>query len=280
MVTPILQSGSISRMNAIASTAVYEAVLKELGATGTIASLGDPAYRTAPTTNRSAAGVSGLETAVWTATEAPEAFDTAPTKQGICPVMALNGTDEGFITPDDTYWTRNDASNEGFSMGAWIKVSNSALSKVIMSKWDTNETVQEWTFLISSSEVLRLVLRDDSASVETRRDSDSAIPLDTWIQVVAVYDGDGGTAAADGITLYINGVVEASTATNNGSYTAMENGDSKVTIGAQLNTTPTLDSEFVGSIAGGPCGPFFTTAELTAAQAMNLYRIGRGALAL
>ena len=68
--TATLYKGSTSSFEAAQSAAVYEAVLTELGATGTIVPLGDPTYRTGATTNTCAAGVTGLPTAVFTASEA------------------------------------------------------------------------------------------------------------------------------------------------------------------------------------------------------------------
>jgi len=118
--TATLYKGSTSSFEAAQSAAVYEAVLTVLGATGTIVPLGDPTYRTSATTNTCAAGITGLPTAVFTASEAPESFDTPPTRQGICPVIHLNGSDEHFNSPDNAYWERDDSSDEAFSVGSWV----------------------------------------------------------------------------------------------------------------------------------------------------------------
>jgi hypothetical protein len=278
MVAPVLASGSLSRLNSIKATSVYEAILNELGATGTIVPLGDPAYRTAPTTWRSAAGVSGLESAVWTASEAIEAFDTPPTRQGICPIITLNGTDEFFTSPDAAYWTRDDDGGaNGFSAGLWHKLPSQGGGQKFISKWDGDNSV-EWSFEYISNRVLRVFLKDDSANKTPRRDADAGLVADVWHQVVMTYDGGGGATAAAGIKLYSDGVLVASTGTEQALYVGMEDTAASLYIVARQLATPDLLMN--GPLAGGPCGPFFTHSELTAAQVKNIYRHGKAALAL
>ena len=65
--------------------------------------------------------------------------------------------------------------------------------------------------------------------------SDDVIDLG-WHFFVSTYDSTGGSTAADGIILYVDGAVVSSTATNDATYTAMQNGASLVRIGAQEST--------------------------------------------
>ncbi len=66
-----------------------------------------------------------------------------------------------------------------------------------------------------------------------------------WNYITATYNAPAdSTTAADGIILYVNGTVVDSTATNNASYVAMQNGAEEVRIGSQRNTGDTANEKF------------------------------------
>lgn len=280
--TTVLNRGGRAKEEAARSAAVYEAVLTELGATGTIVPLGDPIYRTGGTTFRSVSGVSGLETAVWTASEAPESFDTPPTRQGICPVVNFNGTDEYLTAPDAGYWTRDDSGAAPVSMGGWVYLTDDSSSRTLLSKYD-NGNGREWLLYVTGSDFLQFLVRDESASAASDRTTDAAVPLGRWVFLVVTYDGTGGTAPLGGANcvIYVDGVAFASTNNNSNTYVAMEDGTGTVSVGSnQGGGSSARQHYFDGKIAGGPAGPIFTQIELTAEQVMNIYRLQKGALAL
>ena len=284
-----LKSGSRAKANAALYDPLYQQLLTLYGAGATIFPLVDPHHRTAATTSLIRDGASGsssgLGTDIVTATEAPEAFDTPfdpqTSFQGIIPYVTLNEVDEGFITPDLGYFSRNDGGGEALSVGGWVNLKGRASgASVVMSKYDAGEAIQEWWWGINSSEKPAILLRDDNVSIEVNRIANAAIGMDVWHQVVITYDGAGGAAAMNSVIIYMDGAVLASTATNNGSYVAMEPGTSNVAVGGNLNTSPTLSSALVGKLACGPLGPWFSTAEVSAANIAESYRIGRAALEL
>ena len=272
---------SLYNRNAAQWGPIYEAVKDILGDTGTILPIGDirrggqPNATTFTTTRRHASGVE----AVFTWSEAPSAFDTAflpadPANwQGIIPFVTFNGTDEEADTPDATYWSRNDAAAEGFSVGAWVNIA--ATAGAILARFDTSEL--EWETLITSSKWY-IDINDNSVPTTCSRITDATVAFNTWLFLVATYSGVGGASAGDGITLYENGAVRASTATNSGTYVAMENKAGRTTLGYRNSVTPA--QLFNGKMAGGPSGPFFVQVELTAAQVKRLWELGRDALAL
>ena len=274
----VLNRGGRAKSDAAISAAVYEAVLTELGATGTIVPLGDPIYRTGATTFRSVSGVSGLETAIWTASEAPELFATPPTRQGICPVIHLNGSDEAIVSVDNSYWTVDDAGGaNGFSLGAWINLPASTAEFGLLGKLGSN--INEWKLSIRSGFLPRLFLRDSSAGAGAYRIADSAYgAAGEWHNILCVYNGNGGATAGAGITIYVDAVAVAQTATENsgGTYVGMEDSLAIPMVGKG----GTSEQWFNGKIAGGASAPFWTQAQLTAEQVMNIYRIQKGALAL
>jgi hypothetical protein len=57
--------------------------------------------------------------------------------------------------------------------------------------------------------------------------------LATWVCLGITYSGVGGASAGNGITMYLNGALRASTATNDASYVAMENLTCNLKIGGR-----------------------------------------------
>lgn len=111
-------------------------------------------------------------------------------------------------------------------------VTDTAAQRVFLSKWDSGNAALEYLWLIGATDRLQVVFRDQSAGVNVVRSSDAAIPQGSWHLFGMTYDGRGGATAADGITLYVDGAVVASTATNDPAYVAMENLSEPPCIGA------------------------------------------------
>ena len=202
----------------------YQAVLSILGPTGVILPL------VADTsTNGFAATFTtvGAQAATFTWSEPPTTFDTPPGTQGSVPVVTFNGSDEEADSPDANYWSRDDSSGEAWSVGLWINTTGGA-AQTIFAKYDTAEAIQEWAVQITSDDILGLDVRDDNVNVDVTRDSDAAITTNAWVFLVLTYDGAGGATAMNTVTLYADGSSIASTASNNASYVAMENGTSTV----------------------------------------------------
>ena len=270
---------SLVRERGMLMAPYYEAALNILGVTGTIIPLGD--YRHGQPNATTLTSV-GAEQTTWTWSEAPNAFATPldltseDNWQGIIPVISLNGTDEDIDTPDITYYSRGDSSNDNvMSVGMWIN-KTAAAGDYLFDKWGSVND-KEWALRIDGSNLLRLDLYDESLDLSPYRISDAAIlTVEQWVFVVATYTGAGGSSAAAGIVLYANGAAVASTANEQGSYVAMENG----------NSLPTLFSRgdgaafYGGKVAGGAMGPFFAQVTLTADQVKRLYNLGRAAMGL
>ena len=282
-VEPAVRSGGLLKLYQALWAPYYQSVLNILGPTGIVLPLGDP-HHGQP--NATTFTTKGAEQGTFTWSEAPGSFDTPldltdpDSFQGIVPVVAFNGTDEEADTPDAAFWSVDDSGDNGFSMGAWVHVTDAAATRVILSKWSTSASAREWTFELDSSDKLVFRARDVSASAEVNRLVDAAISQSVWVFVVMTYDGAGGVSAMDSVTLYQNGAVAASTATNSGSYEAMENNTTLVGLGSHV----AANSPFNGKMAGGPLGPWFVTHDaagtITADQVRALYDLGRAALGL
>lgn len=270
---PAVQSGGLLKLYQALWAPYYQAVLNILGPTGIVLPLGDP-HHGQP--NATAFTTKGGEQIAFTWSEAPSSFDTpldltdAESYRGIVPVLHFNGTDEEADTPDVGYWDGGDGSSDNpLSFGVWVNLNASTTENLLLK--DSGTGLGSWRMGTD-----RLLLRDQSAGVQCRRDRDSAPSLGVWHFLVTTYSGVGGGLAADGITMYEDGAVAASTATNSGGYVAMEADAHKVTF-----ATSTASTQFFnGRTAGGPLGLFFAKKELAADEVRALYDLGRAALGL
>ncbi len=256
---------------------IYEGTWNIVGPTGVIIPLGDTNHENV---GRTTVTTIGEEQAVFTYSEALPDWDTPPYFKGPAriPILTFNGTDEEVDTPDAAFWSRDDAGGaNGFSLRIWVNATNmAAAARCFIAKYD--ETVanqREWIFFHNADHTLRLFLFDESVDEAAYRNSDSAITMGSLRQFVATYDGRGSAAAADGITLYEDGVVIASSPSGLGSYVGMEDLAGVVSLGRNIGGT---ERWFEGEMAGGPLGPLWVPGELTADQVLRLYQYERVAV--
>ena len=105
---------------------------------------------------------------------------------------------------------------------------------------------REWVLEVQADDTLAFRVRDDSAATLATRASDAVITQDAWHLFSATYTAaTGGATAANDMTLYQDGAAIASTATNSGTYVAMENLTAPVRIGTRSDGA----SFFSGSMA-------------------------------
>jgi hypothetical protein len=166
---------------------------------------------------------------------------------GLGYAQSFSGSAQFGTVPDaDSLSFGSGAADSAFTVMALINVTDSAANKRILTKDDAS-AAREWDFMIQSNETIQLNIRDQSATVAATRTSNAALTTSVWRLVAATYSAAvGGAVAADDITIYVNGAVAASTATNNVAYVAMENLTQGVALGALsvAGATP-----FLGSMA-------------------------------
>jgi hypothetical protein len=144
------------------------------------------------------------------------------------------------VADDDRFSFTDGTDDLPFSISAWVKMKD-ASAFVIASK---HVSAREWVFRTDGSDKLLLNISDTTNTPERLADSALTAYEGSWVHVCATYAGSGPSAAsgnafsaaADGVTLYVNGSAVASTASNSGSYTGMSNGADPVTIGKQTST--------------------------------------------
>jgi hypothetical protein len=271
-------------------THLYEDVFRVLGHGGVVLPLADfppEEFFACPIVGMPPAGGDGFVTStfatigaakeVFTWTEPPASFDTPGSLDGIVPVVTLNGIDEHAVAPDVPGWSPgNGLEDAPFSVGLWVKVTDTSSIRKLLSRWDSPSAQREWTFYITSSDKLYMGLYDESENLSPSLATDAAIPMGTWTFVVMTYDGTGGPFALSGMTLYVDGIVPAQTANDKAGYLAMEDLTVGTTVGSNLGGALPFD----GEMAGGPLGPIWIGKELSADEVSKLFDVGAQALGL
>jgi len=158
--------------------------------------------------------------------------------KGFVWALDFDAGDDYLTTPDAADLSFGDGSNdEAVTFFGWIEVVATATNQIIMAKWSAN--VNEWQVNIQSTEVLTLQIYDESVSVQSYRKTDSALSVG-WHFFAITYDGTGGATALGGTNcvMYVDGLAVASTATDDGSYVAMEPSTELMLVGASTSGTP------------------------------------------
>ena len=160
----------------------------------------------------------------------------------------------------------NGSTDSAFSISAWIKMDDATKFRIISKTNSTSDA--EWFFTTSGSDKLRIDLLDADNNNRIGIETDAAITAHegSWISVIATYDGGGDSST---MVLYINGVAQATSAIDTGSYTAMHNTAAPVWIGG-LAYGPDFANGKIDEVAIIP-------SELSAAQVTTIYNSGEPA---
>lgn len=132
---------------------------------------------------------------------------------------------------NDLSWGNGLVDNP-FSVAVLANVTDTAAIRELITKYSAANL--EYLFRVEADDTLSFKLEDSSVPAEPIRQSTTAITQGAVHLFGATYSAaTGGATAANDITLYQDGVVKTSTATNAGTYVAMENLTQKVTIGGR-----------------------------------------------
>ena len=159
---------------------------------------------------------------------------------------AFDGTGDYVTITDHADFS---ALNSGFSLACWVKVPDSSGTDMMFLKANDANTAgdgdNEWFFYLSSGKPLFQVM-DDSASSEVGRYYNTALTVEKWYHLVAVYDGTAADNEESSCKIYVNGVQadDTNTETNGSDFVAIEDTSTAVTIGAH----PAGGSAFKGSM--------------------------------
>ena len=141
----------------------------------------------------------------------------------------------------DDYLQVADAADLSFGSGVadtpltfetWFR-PDAMVRHQLLGKWGDGSN-SEYKLHIASG-VIRLDLRDNSAQamVSAYTASSQVSLIGSWHHLAVTYDGRGGATAANGITIYIDGVAVPVVRINNPAYVAMENLTAPLQIGRE-----------------------------------------------
>lgn len=150
-----------------------------------------------------------------------------------------DGSDDYVSLGDSDDFSFGDGSNdEAVTWFGVIEVVDGADTRMLFSKRDdtAGSEAREWDITLSATEILRLYQWDESVNVSCNRTTDAALSTG-WHSFVITSPGDGGATAMNNVVFYVDGVLVASTATNNASYVAMENLTVPAWIGSSRNAS-------------------------------------------
>ncbi len=220
-------------------------------------------------------GVASANTSTLTTTDAEgtanTAFDLANTKY--------------FTVADNAAFTFGDGSDDSpFSIAIWAYYESNAATQILVAKHAAAN--QEWQLYINVNDklIFQIIDQDGGGQAEFIT-SDEAI-TDGWHFFVATYDGRGGVLAYEGMKLYIDYTLVASTGTSTGSYDSMNDYAADVGVGAYAAGTSIWENKIdnvaifskeltavdIASLTGNDSTvPYSITSPYTTAQAFQFH---------
>jgi hypothetical protein len=146
----------------------------------------------------------------------------------------LDGVDDFVSVPDAPALSfGNGTADTPFSIEMWMRTDQVARHQLI-GKWGES-TNQEYRLFIGGGRSTSSSAIMSAAATVTAFVNNITISslLSSWHHLAVTYDGRGGSSAADGIAIYIDGVATTLVRINNPAYVAMENGTAPLEIGRE-----------------------------------------------
>jgi len=177
-------------------------------------------------------GTRGTSDAEETADPTWRVATNTPSWANLGSTLDFDGSDDYVRVPDDDSLSFNNNpttnTDNPFSVAGWVNMRETTNFRIV-TKGSTGGN-NEYVFEFNVTENMQFLLYDDATAnfIRQRATAASGGLENTWAHIAATYDGSGSNT---GIILYINGTVEASSAGSGGTYIAMNNEASAVTIG-------------------------------------------------
>jgi hypothetical protein len=138
--------------------------------------------------------------------------------------LDLNGVNQYLeVSDSDRLSFGNGSADAPLTFELWFRPDTMSAKQNLLSRYPGGAN-QEYRLSIASNSI-RLDLYDSSAqaTVSAYASASQASLAGGWHHLAVTYDGRGGATAANGITIYVDGVAVALTRNNNAAYVAMEN---------------------------------------------------------
>lgn len=167
-------------------------------------------------------------------------------------IWDLDGTVEEADTPNVTGLSFGDgAVDKALSVLVLINPDQITTAANFVAKWDNvngSGQKREWRLKQEvTTGYFMLELYDDTANDFISREDQTALTADTWVFLAATYDGSGSVT---GIRLYKDAVRVDDAETGAGSYVAMNNLATPLTIGAGRDVGGTDPTDFFNGEMG------------------------------
>jgi len=147
--------------------------------------------------------------------------------------ILLDGIDDFVnVTDNSNLSFGNGTTDSPFSISFWVNLDSlSGATNVFIGK-DNGSPNREYAIgMFSNSDKVRFFIKNNGGNNQQSIDSTTQLTTGSWFHIVTTYSGVGGSNAADGMKIYINGSLETSTNVIKQSYTAMKNTTAPLTIG-------------------------------------------------
>ena len=174
---------------------------------------------------------------------------------------AFDGVDAYVDCGDSSVFTFGDGTTDSpFSISSWIRFNSVGSGNTGIIGKDSNSSDREYQIYMTANN-LRFRLYDESTGGSITKQLSDLPNASEWYHLCCTYDGSGSNT---GMKIYLNSAVPASSSSANGSYTAMENTASPLTIGRVANADVNGNMDEVALF----------DIELSAAQIVAIYNGG------
>ncbi|WP_420579759.1 LamG-like jellyroll fold domain-containing protein [Reichenbachiella sp.] len=155
-------------------------------------------------------------------------FEIQTTVNVVENALVFDGTNDNIsILDDDALSFGDGASDQPFSIEAWVNFNTLGINQSIVSKRGSGSD-REYRLSMTTLNEIEVLLTDESAGGYLEKQT-PAIPLGTgeWYHMAFTYDG---SSSANGINIYLDGKLQTATPSDL-TYTAMENTNSNLEFG-------------------------------------------------
>ncbi len=187
-----------------------------------------------------------------TASSNVNAWATGPLTRGAMTYYTFDGTNNSLWAAHHAdFEFGNGGADSPFSVIVLANVTDTALSRTLVSVYDTTTGAEDRAFrvTVTTSDALKFELYDESADANPDITTNAAITMGSWQVLIVTYDGGGGATAANGMAAYGQGLPLAVTATNKPAYVAMEAGAALLRIGAIEATDGSAGNRYQGGMS-------------------------------
>jgi len=151
----------------------------------------------------------------------------------------FDGTNDYILGQDSNSLSfGNGTTDSPFSVECWVKIDSfdGGFNHTGLVSKDSGNPNREWVLLTNNSgRLFRFFIKNNGGDSQQSIDANEVIQFGEWYHVIATYDGQGGSNAADGIKIYVNGYEPSRTNIIKSSYTAMANTSAPLRLGQYAN---------------------------------------------